>query len=467
MKIFHFFCFPALLAVIAPALPASAASPPTLRWISSTQAQPWQEMPLAPPPQAEAARPASLVLDPHTTYQLIDGFGGCFNDLGWQALLALPQPQREAALRALFDPAGANFTLGRMPIGANDFSLKWYSFDETPGDYPMKDFSIQRDRADLIPYIKAAMKYQPGLGIWGVPWSPPTWMKTNGRYKGGNMKDDPRTLAAYALYFSKYVRAYRAAGVNVFAVMPQNEPIYNNGIYPQCDWPAALLNLFLRDYLVPRLKSDHVKVQVWLGTVDSGKVGDYVDPVLGDPVTNPSITGVGSQYEGQAAMLDTHQKYPDKKLAQTETECFNGDNTWTQALTTFERIIDDTGHFAGSYFYWNMILNESGRSTWNWRQNSLLTIDRKKDTVTFNPEFYAMKHFSATVLPGARRIAVTDGPFKNAVAFQNPSGTKVLLFENDSPQPAPAILDTGLSQVWLTVPPRSMNTITINAPPRP
>jgi len=435
------------------------SSQPNIRWISSAQGQPWTDMTVE---ESEPPSDASVIkVDPQTSYQVIDGFGGCFNDLGWQALLALEPSDREGALKLLFSPTEANFTLGRMPMGANDFSLKWYSFDETPDDYDLRHFSIVRDRDDLIPYIRAAMKYQPTLGVWAVPWSPPTWMKTNGRYKGGTMKQDPKTLAAYAIYFSKYVQAYRAEGIRVFAIMPQNEPIYNNGIYPQCDWTAAQLDTFLRDYLVPRLRKDDVKVQVWLGTVDVANVSGYVDPVLGDPVTGPEITGVGSQYEGQQAMLDTHRKYPDKKLAQTETECFNGANSWNEALTTFQRIIDDTDHFAGSYFFWNLILNESGRSTWNWRQNSLLTIDRKKDSVVINPEYYAMKHFSANVLPGSRRIRLSGDPFKNSVAFLTPSGGEVVEFENHSSKPVVIGLSTGDSVVSLKVPVRSMNTVTI------
>ena len=132
------------------------------------------------------------------------------------------------------------------------------------------------------------------------------------------------------------------------------------------------------------------------------------------------------------ALLATHEKYPDKKLAQTETECYGGWNAWDQGLITFGRIIENTSRFASSYFFWNMVLDESGLSRWNWRQNSLLTVDRKSETVNYNPEFYAMKHFSATVLPGARRIAVSGGPFKSVVAFQNPDGSKVLIFANDN-----------------------------------
>ena len=113
-----------------------------------------------------------------------------------------------------------NFTLGRAPIGANDFSLGWYSLNETPGDYEMKHFSIERNREALIPFIKAAMKYQPRLGVWAVPWCPQSWMTTNGRYRQGHIKADPQTFAAYALYFSKFVQAWRAEGINLYAIHP-------------------------------------------------------------------------------------------------------------------------------------------------------------------------------------------------------------------------------------------------------
>ena len=137
-----------------------------IRWLCSTEKSRWQEL-----TTTNAAAPVaadSLKLDPKTTFQTMDGFGGCFNELGWEALVALPAEKREAALKELFAPEGANFTLCRAPIGANDFSLGWYSLNETPGDYEMKHFSIERNREALIPFIKAAMKYQPKLGVWAV-----------------------------------------------------------------------------------------------------------------------------------------------------------------------------------------------------------------------------------------------------------------------------------------------------------
>jgi len=462
-------CFALLLiATLAAGAPQGAAAPtvcgsgPTsIRWICSTENDRWHERTVEP---AEPATPVSdlrISLDPTQTFQTIDGFGGCFNELGWEALTAIPDDRREAALKELFSPEGANFTLGRAPIGANDFSLGWYSFNETPGDYEMKDFSIARSRECLLPFIKAAMKYQPTLGIWASPWCPPSWMTTNGRYRQGSMKSDSQTLAAYALYFSKFIQAWRAEGINLYAVHPQNEMALNTNVYPQCVWDAGTLNLFLRDHLLPQLRRDQIDIEGWRGTVVNENLAEYVDPILGDPVTGPGIVGVGYQYSGQKTFHATHQKYPGKKLAQTETECDGGGNAWDQALLTFGHMIEDTANFANSYFFWNLVLDESGLSRWNWRQNSLLTVDRKTETVHYNHEFYAMKHFSATVLPGARRIAVQSGPLPKCVAFQNPDGSRVLIVLNDTDRTISAVLDASGMPMRLDLPAQSMNTFTL------
>src|ERR1700738_4989378 len=82
------------------------------------------------------------------------------------------------------DGFGANFNAWRMPVGANDFSVDWYSYDEVPGDFDLKCFSISKDLETLVPFIKNALKYQPALKLWASAWSPPTWMKYNKHYAG-------------------------------------------------------------------------------------------------------------------------------------------------------------------------------------------------------------------------------------------------------------------------------------------
>jgi glucosylceramidase len=414
-----------------------------------------------------------VTLNPQTVYQTVDGFGGCFNELGWRALQSLDAGKRAVALKALFDADGCNFNLCRVGIGANDFALNWYSFDETSNDFAMTNFSIARDETNLIPFIKSAMTYQPGLAVWGVPWCPPSWMKSNNAYKGGTMKQDPQTLAAYALYFSKYVQAYRSDGVNLYAIHPQNEPKYNTGNYPQCVWSGQEINVFLRDYLVPQLKKDHVDVQVWLGTIVNSSLADYADPVLGDAATRPAISGVGYQYGGQGAILGTHKKYPGLKMLQTETECYNGENSWDEALTTFRKMIEDMNHFANGYTFWNMVLSEKSTSSWGWKQNSLLKIDTQTKEIIYNPEYYSLKHFGYFVKPGAVRIGVSamtqiggedESTFSssNVIAFRNPSGELVLIFSNAGDKPMPLTLRAGDNSANLEVPAKSMNSVVLS-----
>jgi glucosylceramidase len=282
---------------------------------------------------------------------------------------------------------------------------------------------------------------------------------------------DPPTLATYALYFSKYVQAYRAEGVNLYAVQPQNEPRYNDNNYPQCAWHGPEINVFLRDYLIPQLQQDHVDVQVWLGTIVNQKLADYVDPVLGDPVTAPSITGVGYQYDGQIALLATHKKYPGKKMLETETECYNGENSWDEAQTTFQKITEDMNHFANGYTFWNLVLSEKSTSSWGWKQNSLLKIDTAAKQIIYNPEFYSLKHFAHFLQPGAVRIGLSalvaigdDSPGiteKSVVAFRNPTGELVLMISNRSSHDLPVTVRTEAHRAQLQLPGQSMNTIVL------
>jgi glucosylceramidase len=62
---------------------------------------------------------ADLTVDENTKYQLWDGFGGTFNEMGWDAL-SVVSSEITNALRLLFAADGANFVFGRIPIGASD-----------------------------------------------------------------------------------------------------------------------------------------------------------------------------------------------------------------------------------------------------------------------------------------------------------------------------------------------------------
>ena len=75
---------------------------------------------------------ADVTADDTALKQRWDGFGGTFNEAGWDALLVLSEADRALALSYLFDAAkGANFAYGRLPIGASDYAMSRYTLDDT------------------------------------------------------------------------------------------------------------------------------------------------------------------------------------------------------------------------------------------------------------------------------------------------------------------------------------------------
>jgi glucosylceramidase len=392
--------------------------------------------------------PVDLQIDPALKQQVIDGFGACFNELGWNALMILDSAEREDLLYRIFDQEeGCKFNICRMPIGANDYALEWYSFDEIPADYDMTYFNIDRDHQYLIPYIQSARKYAPDLKIWASPWCPPSWMKTNKHYacRMDEVNDlcckelegkegitqfimEDRVLSAYALYFSRFIQAYADLGIDIFAVQPQNEPNSCQN-FPSCIWTASDLATFIGKYLGSGLREHGLNTQIWYGTIERPYI-ENIDTVLTDPQAREYIAGVGFQWAGKGAIEKTHEKYPEMKLMETESECGDGSNDWAAAMHTFDLIQHYFNHGANSYMYWNIVLDETGKSNWGWKQNSLISIDRGTKKITYHPEFYLIKLFSANIRPGAVKLSVD--PEENTLAFQNPNGEVVVILRNQA-----------------------------------
>jgi glucosylceramidase len=414
----------------------------TIEWICSSPTATWQADQLKTIPVNKTGDSVISVF-PGKLQQKIDGFGGCFNELGWEALNYLPGEEKEKIFTSLFDTiAGCRFNLCRMPIGANDYSVDWYSYSPVKEDFAMDHFSLERDRLRLIPYIKKAKTYNPSIKIWASPWCPPEWMKTNNHYacrpdsvndlaesgRGEEMKNqfrmEPSYLAAYALYFSKFIREYKTEGIDIYAVHVQNEPNSCQN-FPSCIWNPAGLATFIGEYLGPKFIKDGLDTEIWLGTIERPQI-ERIDTVLNDPEAKKYIRGVGFQWAGQGAIPEVHKKYPGYKLMQTETECGDGSNDWKSAEHTFDLMKHYFKNGANAYMYWNMVLNETGKSQWGWKQNSMITIDSNTKLVKYNPEFYLMKHFSAYIKPGAYKIETSD---ENCIAFKNP-GSVVIVYYN-------------------------------------
>ncbi len=451
-----------LLWILLSVFVASAEASEPVRWICSTGTAPWSEATVRLE-TFDGNDHRVLVIDPEITFQSIDGFGGCFNERGWDALSYLSEDERGRVLQNLFGRDGCRFTLCRMPVGANDYSFDYYSLAEIPEDYQMEHFSMERERRYLIPYIKAALQIQPNLKLFASPWSPPQWMKINGFYACQGEKEtsqlrwEPKVLQAYALYFSKFIQAYRAEGIPLTQLHVQNE-VDACQIFPSCLWSGEELTEFYRDYLIPRLDADGVEVELWLGTINHGDIRKYADVMFADPICRERVVGVSYQWDGKHAVAETRRKYPEKKIMQSENECGDGANDVNAGLYTFRLMKKYFEGGTNSYIYWNMVLDESGMSTWGWKQNAMITVNRYCREPVYNFEFYVMKHLSCFIDCGARRIK-TAGFDENALAFRNPDGSIVVVIANDSFNPQTVTVRLGKRAARVDVPNGSVNTL--------
>jgi len=323
----------------------------------------------------------------------------------------------------------ANFNYCRLPVGANDYSATWYSFDEHPGDFDLRNFSIDHDKQFLIPYIKEALARKPDLKLFASPWSPPTWFKFPAVYNFGKLIMTKDILTTYANYFVKFVQSYKAQNITIHQIHPQNEPVSDQK-FPSCVTPPENMRIFIRDYLGPAFKKNNITSQIWLGTINSGDYDPWVNMIFRDKVAKSYISGIGLQWGARDIVQRVHMSWPEVPIIQSENECGDGANTWNYALYICHLIHHYMVNGAVGYVYWNMILEPGGQSTWGWNQNSMITINGDKKEIIYNPEFYVMKHYSYFISPGAVRLHLRGNWAGNAVAFKNPDNSKVLIICN-------------------------------------
>lgn len=416
-------------------------------WMTTTETARWQERPL----RAAGWRWDTLdvAIDPVSTGPVMKGFGACFNELGWTSLEVLREEDREAIFKELFAPGvGASFNVCRMPVGANDFSRGWYSYDEHADDFAMEHFSIANDMETLVPFIKSAQQFNPWLELWASPWSPPSWMKRNKHYaaamqrpglapngltpeqagkEGTNLFiQDEKYFKAYADYFGRFIDAYQKQGIEIGMVMPQNE--FNSAQpFPSCTWTPEGLARLIR-HLGPEMTRRNV--ELFFGTLERGNEA-LLNEVLADPEAGRYIKGVGVQWAGKSAVAAIHKDYPALTIYQSEQECGDGKNDWQYAGYCWDLMKHYLRSGASGYMYWNISLKTGGESHWGWPQNSLVTVDAEAKSYRFNHEYYLMKHVSHFVQRGARRLG-TQGTFDDVLAFLNPDQSVVVVLRNES-----------------------------------
>ncbi|WP_156993546.1 glycoside hydrolase family 30 beta sandwich domain-containing protein [Terriglobus sp. TAA 43] len=431
---------------------------------------------LAPLPAAKFTRSsanadATITVDETKRFQTIDGFGAAFVE-GSAYLLQhdLTPQQRSDVMTRLFDPKrGIGLSAMRLPIASTDLSRTHYSYDDMPegqSDPEMQHFSVEKDRADVFPTVREALKLNPRMTLIASPWSMPAWMKTKPTMNGGALRQDAET--AFAKYLVRSLQAFAKEGITPQYLTIQNEPLNETKNYPGSLLLADQAARFIGKDLGPALRAANLKTHV-LAYDHNWDHPEYPLSVIADPSARPYMAGSAMHCYGGKADVQDDMHAKDPQMGIWMTECSGG--TWQKEAplaVTAHLVISSTQHWAKAVTLWGIALDPKGNPHAGGcgTCRGLLTIDstQKPSSITWNGDFYALAHASKYVHPGAVHIAsstTTDGV--DQVAFQDTDGTIVLIAYNDNAETKTVNVQWRARTVHLSLPATSLVTYTWKA----
>ena len=271
-----------------------------------------------------ATNSPTITVDSAQTYQTMDGFGYTLTGGSAQLINRLKAPDQAALLNELFSTEGKGIGVSYLcvSIGASDLSDRVFSYNDLPTgqtDPTLSKFSLDPDRADVIPVLKEILAINPNIKILGSPWSPPTWMKTNNQSKGGSLR--PEFYDAYARYFVKYIQGMKAEGIRIDAITVQNEPLHP-GNNPSLLMLAGEQAEFIGKNLGPAFGAAFLDTKIILYDHNADRI-DYPLQILDDPEARKYVDG--SAFHLSEAALGRCRR--STKLTPINT-CISPNNGW-------------------------------------------------------------------------------------------------------------------------------------------
>lgn len=396
-----------------------------------------------------------IVLDKEKKGQEILGFGGSFTDSSAYLIQdVLSEADRDEVMNQLFDPEnGIGLSVIRNPMGASDYARTIYNYQDSKN----KAFSIEHDKAAIIPLTRQAVALNPETTVMASPWSAPGWMKTSGIMNGGKLLEEH--YATYAAYFVNYVKENVQAGIEIAYVTPQNEPLYEPLHYPSMHMSAAEQITFVKGYLKPAFEKAGLKTKI-LSLDHNWNYKDFPLQIFEEAYA--AFDGVAWHWYGgdASAQDDIYQVYPDKEVHFTE----GSGGEWIPAFEPAFSNLLRTGisilrNHSRSFVLWNVALNENngpfvpgfGQSTCR----GIVTVNQVNKDYELTLDYYGLAHFSKFVRPGAVRIASTETEEIRSIAFENRDDSVVAVVFNDSEQ----VRNVKIKDVQYTSPAKSAQTI--------
>ena len=404
----------------------------------------------------------TVQVTPSDVQQPWDGVGGAMTDSAATVISALPQAQQQTVMTQLFSPSeGAGLSMIRLVMGASDFSASGdYSYDDMPAgqtDPTLANFSIAHDQTAIIPLVQTAMTLNSNVKLIALPMSPPAWMKTNGTMNGNSSASTTTSqiitadFPYLANYFVKFIQAYKAEGLPIYAVSAQNEPLDSNSGSPSAILTPADEANFIANDLGPALVTANLSSTKIFGLEDDWSDTSYAQTLLQSAAANYLAGTSFHWYAGTVSAMSTIQ------AVNTGKGVWFTESTGTVSCPTPSTCPTLTGStFSASGFKEQMqeliigVVQNSGRGSMGWNlalnqnegpQNGfcydcvgIVTINSNTSpaSVYFNNTYYVLGHVGKFVTPGANVISTTPGSTSGiqSIGFQNPDGSLVVVAFN-------------------------------------
>ncbi|HUO71518.1 MAG TPA: glycoside hydrolase family 30 beta sandwich domain-containing protein [Solirubrobacteraceae bacterium] len=390
------------------------------------------------------ASSAAIRVDDSTLFQPVWGVGAAMtNSSAFLIDGGLTPSQRQALIGQLFGPSGDRLTVLRISLGGSDFNaggIRYSEDDMPPGqsDPQLRHFSLRHDQ-DTIRMLRLARAVNPHLRIIASPWTAPAWMKTNGSLDDSTLSGElkQQDYAVYAQYVVRFVKGYRDAGVPIFALTAQNEPVGVPAKYEGMFFPVAHEAQFVRTYLRPALRRAGLTTAIY-GPDEGWDRSTYAKAEISQA---GGLSGLAWHcYAGNPDDVMPHFG----SMTQIMSECAPS-LIRSPVGSLLSNVFNDGANAA---LLWNIALDPSGGPVVPPNSGcpgcaGLVTIDPGARATTYGSAFYELAQFGRFLLPGAHRIAATrlghfesggDGasPGIHDVAFRNRDGSDVLVVFNNS-----------------------------------
>ena len=406
----------------------------------------------------------TVVVDSTTSHQSVDGFGFCLTQGSAEVINGLEPETKANLLNDLFGAEGLGISMLRISLGASDLSNSVYTYNESPDDVDMINFSLEGPDLDhLIPLIHEILAINPSIKLMASPWTAPIWMKTNNDWIGGSL--NPQYYAAYSQYFLRYLEEMENQGIDIWAITPQNEP-ENQWNQPSMLMSAPEQIAFINNHLGPELASSGFETKIIAFDHNCDNTA-YPISVLN---ASPYVDGAAfHMYAGSISALTTVKEATGKNVYFTEQYTdvngdFNGDMGWHMENV----LIGSLNNWSKCVLEWNLATDSSyGPHTQFGCSDCLgaLTIQSETQYDT-NVSYYIVGHASKFIQPDAVRINVTTSSSKLLVTgFKNPDNTLAILAYNywgglDDAEDIELVIDS--QKMDFTIPPRSTVTFAVS-----